>query len=117
MSFTVIPADSIDRDSYLFEPLGVRGAAEALLRSMVATAQVFAYVSYSPAATSSLKKACKALEDSGLRFTIEKAGKSHREVTIVRKAANGKKGFEFTRTYLNTELLSIENLNIDSDES
>lgn len=118
MALKIIPASEIDRDSYIFEPFGVRGAAEAFLRMLVQTGTQFAYASYSPTAAASIRKAAKILgESENLNFVVEKAGKTHREVTIVRKAANGKKGFSFTRTYLNTELVSVENLNIEADEN
>jgi len=108
MAFTIIPASDIDRDSYIFEALGVRGAAEALLRNMIRTDQTFAYVAYAASATQSLRKACAKLAEENLVFTVEKAGKSYREVTITRAPKDGKKGFTFTRTYLNADLLSIE---------
>jgi hypothetical protein len=108
MAFTIIPASDIDRDSYIFEALGVRGAAEALLRHMLRSDQTFAYVAYAPSAVQSLRKACEKLAEEDHVFEVLKAGKSHREVTITRAPKDGKKGFTFTRTYLNADLLSIE---------
>jgi hypothetical protein len=108
MAFTIIPASEVDRDSYMFEALGVRGAAEALLRNMLSTEQTFAYVAYAPSAVQSLRKACDKLAEENHVFEVLKAGKSHREVTITRAPKDGKKGFTFTRTYLNADLLSIE---------